>query len=98
LRGHQLLVGKPSLLLISLELIVCLLRADIETVAHQRVGINIVNGVAVSTLHEVVRRQALQHRLPLGRIRLAYDKAGGSELILTRRNRLLLRLACRNQT
>src|SRR5712671_95806 len=96
--GHQLLVGKLSLLLIALELVVRLLRADIETVAHQRVGINVMNSVAVCTLHEVVRRQALQHRLPLGRVRRAHDKAGGGELVLMRRNRLPSRLACRTQS
>jgi hypothetical protein len=41
------------------------LRSDIQTAAHHRVGINIVNIIAVHPLHEHIRRKAIQHRLAL---------------------------------
>jgi hypothetical protein len=52
-----------------------------------------VDRVAVYTLYEYVRRQAMQHRLPFGGIGRTDDEPGRSQIVLVRRNNLLLCLA-----
>jgi len=85
------------LLLVQLVLAVGLLSADVETAANERVGINIVNAVAIDPLHELMRRQAVQHDLALRCVGWANDESGSGKIVFALRHDLLLRLACRQQ-
>jgi hypothetical protein len=93
LRGHLLLVGEVLLLLMQLVLVVCLLCPHIQATAHERIGIDIVNRVAIDALDKLVCGQPVQHDLPFRRIGGTDDKSCSREVILVLRHYLLLRLA-----
>ena len=96
LGGHLLLVRELLLLAVAHVLGIGLLSADIQTAAHQRIGVNVMHDVPVHTSHELMGRQALEHRDALGRIRRQDHETGRGKMVfpllyalrLTRRDAL----------
>jgi hypothetical protein len=98
LRRHLLLVREILLLLMQLVLVKCLLRPHVQAATNQRVGVDVVDHIAVDPLDKLMRRQSIQHDLAFGRIRGPHDKTGGREVILVLSHDLLLGLTARERT
>lgn len=92
IRRHLLFVGEMLLLLVLLVLTVGLLRSHIQTTTDQRIGVDVVNGVALLALNKLVWRQATEHRFSLRSIGRPNDESGCREIIFVLFHRLLLRL------
>ena len=85
-------VCEMLLLLILFVLTVGLLRSHIQTTADQRIGVDVVNGVALLALHKPVWRQATEHRFSLRSIGRSNDEARGGQVVLMLCDDLLRRL------
>jgi hypothetical protein len=98
LRRHLLLVREILLLLMQLVLVKRLLRPDVQAATNQRVGVDVVDHIAVDALDKLMRRQSIQHGLAFGRVRGPHDKTSGREVIFVLSHDLLLGLTGRERT